>query len=104
MRTIALGLLALALAAGPALAQAPLAFGDVDTDGNGELSFAELKAVWPDLAEDEFARADLDGSGGLSIEQLSALQPSTMPAPGAAPTPPPPGPATPAPALPEGGE
>lgn len=88
MRKIALGLFALAFAAGPALAQAPLAFADVDSNGDGLLSFNELQAVWPDLTQAEFNRADTDGTGGLTIDQLSALQPSAMPAP----VPPPPGP------------
>lgn len=92
MRKIALGLFALTLAAGPALAQSPLAFSDVDTDGDGFLSFVELQAVWPDLTQEEFDRADTDGTGALSAEQLAALQPSTMPAPEAAPVPPAPGP------------
>jgi hypothetical protein len=68
----------LLLAATPAFAQAPLNFADVDTDASGELSYAELQAVWPDLTEDEFNTADLDGNGSLSIDELNGLQPSTL--------------------------
>lgn len=87
MRRIALGFVALTLAASAALAQTPLTFADVDLDGNGELSFEELTAVWPDLTQDEFNRADINMSGGLSPDELNALQPSTLPAPSEAPAP-----------------
>lgn len=83
MRKIALGLVALTLASSAALAQAPMSFTDVDIDGNGELSFAELQAVWPNLTQEEFAAADTDGSGGLTPDQLNALQPAAVPAPAA---------------------
>ncbi|WP_131798336.1 hypothetical protein [Devosia elaeis] len=85
MRRIALGLAALTLAASAALAQTPLTFAEVDLDGNGELSFEELSAVWPDLTQDEFNRADVNMSGGLSPDELNALQPATLPAPTEAP-------------------
>ncbi|SMQ86129.1 EF hand [Devosia lucknowensis] len=82
MKKFVLGLAALAALSVPALAQAPLNFADVDTDGNGELSFVELQAVWPDLTQEQFAAADLDGSGGLNAEELNGLQPATLaPAP-----------------------
>lgn len=80
MRKIALGLAVLGLSAGVAFAQTPTNFADVDTDGNGELSFAELQAVWPDLTQDEFDAADVDGSGGLSVNELNTLQPAALPA------------------------
>jgi len=85
MKKTALGLFALTLLAAPALAQTPLTFADVDTDGSGELSFEELRAVWPDLTMDEFMAADLDMNGALSAEELNGLQPSTLPAPGDGP-------------------
>ena len=70
------------LATGAAFAQT--SFGDVDTDGNGELSFAELQGTWPDLGEAEFTGADADGSGGLTAAELGSLQAggtSSAPAP-----------------------
>ncbi|ODT68309.1 MAG: hypothetical protein ABS75_20985 [Pelagibacterium sp. SCN 63-23] len=85
MHKIALGLVALTLAATPAFSQAPLSFADVDTDTNGELSFAELQAVWSDIGQEEFDAADRDASGGLDPAELNALQPSTLPAPLEAP-------------------
>lgn len=81
MRKIVLGLSAALLVGASAMAQEPLTYAQVDTDGNGELSYEELKLVWPDLADTEFADADRDGSGGLSVEELNALQSSALPAP-----------------------
>ena len=81
MKKFALGVLALTIAAAPALAQTPMNFADVDLDASGELSLTELQAVWPDLTEEEFTAADMDANGSLSADELSALQPSTVPAP-----------------------
>ena len=80
MRKIALGLAIAGLTATAAFAQTPMSFGDVDTDGNGELSYAELQAVWPDIGQPEFDAADADGSGGLSADELNTLQPAAAPA------------------------
>ena len=71
------------LATGAAFAQT--SFGDVDTDGNGELSFAELQGTWPDLGEAEFTGADADGSGGLTAAELGSLQAGGASAPAPAP-------------------
>lgn len=81
MRALALGLAALAAALSPTLAQQPLTFAEVDTDGSGELSFEELIAVWPNLLQEEFDRADVNMNGSLSADELNALQPSTLPTP-----------------------
>ncbi|MET3927824.1 EF-hand domain-containing protein [Devosia sp. 2618] len=94
MHKIALSLAALALSASAVMAQTPTSFADVDTDGNGELSFVELQVAWPDLTQQEFDAADADNSGGLTPEELNSLQPSAIPAtpsgtldaPAAAPT------------------
>jgi len=80
MRKFALGLAVLGLATTTALAQTPIGFNDVDTDANGELSFAELQVIWTDLTQEEFDRADADGSGGLTPDELNALQPAALPA------------------------
>lgn len=80
MHKIALGLAVLGLATTAALAQTPTSFADVDTDANGELSFAELQVIWTDLTQDEFDAADADGSGGLTPDELNTLQPATLPA------------------------
>ncbi|MBD8066626.1 EF-hand domain-containing protein [Devosia sp. PTR5] len=74
---------------GAAVAQTPMAFADVDTDGNGTISFTELQAVWPTLTQEEFDAADTSGTGELTIEQIATLQAgagasATAPAPGGA--------------------
>ena len=80
MHKLALSLAVLGLSAGVAFAQTPTSFADVDTDANGELSFAELQLVWPDLQQAEFDAADADTSGGLSADELNTLQPAALPA------------------------
>lgn len=81
MRKIALGLMAASLFAAPAMAQTPLTFAGVDTNGDGRLSFEELQSVWPDLTQEEFSAADAESAGGLTPDQLNTLQPATVPAP-----------------------
>lgn len=85
MHKFALSLAVLGLATSAVMAQTPTTFADVDTDGNSELSFAELQVVWPDLTEQEFTVADGDGSGGLNVDELNSLQPPAVPAPAPAP-------------------
>jgi hypothetical protein len=80
MHKLALSLAVLGLSAGAAFAQTPTSFTDVDTDANGELSFAELQLVWTDLQQAEFDAADVDTSGGLSADELNSLQPAALPA------------------------
>lgn len=96
MHKIALGLAVLGLSATAAFAQSPTSFADVDTDANGELSFAELQVVWPDLTQAEFDAADADTSTGLSVEELNSLQPAAVPAPATPEAPPPAAPLDPA--------
>jgi hypothetical protein len=81
MHKFAMSLAALGLSATAALAQTPTTFADVDTDANGELSFAELAVVWTDLTEAEFNLADGDASSGLNVDELNSLQPATVPTP-----------------------
>ena len=80
MQKLALSLAIIGLTATTALAQTPTSFTDVDTDTNGELSFAELQLVWTDLTQQEFDGADADASGGLTPDELNALQPAALPA------------------------
>lgn len=81
MHKFAIGLVAAGFLATPALAQVPLTFADVDTNGDGMLSYEELSVIWPDLTQEEFAAADTDSTGGLTPEQLDTLQPSAVPSP-----------------------
>lgn len=80
MHKIAMSLAIVGLSASAAFAQTPTSFADVDTDANGELSFAELAVVWTDLTQAEFDLADVDASGGLNVDELNTLQPAALPA------------------------
>jgi hypothetical protein len=59
-----------ALTAGAALAQVTVE----DTDGNGSYSMEELMVAYPDLTEDLFGEIDADGDGEVSPEELTAAQ------------------------------
>lgn len=74
----------LALAQGPAL---PV-FADLDADGNGSVSLAELQAVIPFIMEEAFTAADVDGSGELSEEEFTALLSAAGPPAGGGGAPP----------------
>ncbi|MGR3760205.1 EF-hand domain-containing protein [Roseobacteraceae bacterium NS-SX3] len=63
------------IGAGAALAQpgfgphgARMSFEEIDSDGNGEISKAEMEAV----KEARFAAADANGDGKLSLEEMQA--------------------------------
>ncbi|MCL3882810.1 EF-hand domain-containing protein [Marivita sp. GX14005] len=45
-----------------------------DTDGNGSYSMEELMVAYPDLTEDVFGEVDADGDGEVSADELSAAQ------------------------------
>ncbi|ABF63714.1 Calcium-binding EF-hand [Ruegeria sp. TM1040] len=47
---------------------------EVDADGNGTLSFEELRLAYPALTEEVFAQVDLDASGGADLEEVIAAQ------------------------------
>jgi hypothetical protein len=80
MKKLMISVAALGLAASAAYAQADMSFAEVDTDMNGELSYAELAVAWPDLTQDEFDAADIDMSGGLTADELASIQ-GAVPAP-----------------------
>ena len=41
-----------------------------DADGNGEVTYEELKVVLPNFPEQAFNRLDKDGSGSLATAEL----------------------------------
>ena len=67
-----------------ALAATPLAFvsahaqtapeySALDTNGDGAVSLAEVKAALPDLTDEAIIAADADQDGNLSSEEYTAL-------------------------------
>lgn len=50
------------------------AFDQLDTDGSGGISFAEIQAAHPAVTAEVFAAADGDGSGDLSKDEFGALE------------------------------
>lgn len=61
----------------PAWAQA-----DLDTDGDGAVTFEEVQAVNPEVTMDEFAAMDINGDGVIDAEELSAAQAANQSADG----------------------
>ena len=47
---------------------------EVDANGDGILSIAEVQAVYPDVTTDQFSTMDLNGDGGLDAEEVVAAQ------------------------------
>ncbi|MBF9032553.1 hypothetical protein HKCCE3408_19310 [Rhodobacterales bacterium HKCCE3408] len=45
---------------------------DIDTDGDGLVTYEELLAVLPDMAEEDFAALDVDASGALDEAEISS--------------------------------
>ena len=43
---------------------------DVDTDGDGFASMAELQVIYPDLTEEVFQEIDTDGDGLVNDEEM----------------------------------
>lgn len=55
---------------------------EVDANGDGILSVAEVQAVYPDVTTDQFAAMDLNADGALDDgEVLAAQEAGLMPAP-----------------------
>jgi hypothetical protein len=48
-------------------------FATVDADKSGEVSFAELQLVLPNVQEEAFKTADADQSGGLSETEYATI-------------------------------
>ncbi|MBN2905876.1 MAG: EF-hand domain-containing protein [Rhodobacteraceae bacterium] len=61
--------LSLALAGGAAMAAE-----NMDTDGDGAVSFEEMLAVYPATTEEDFGTMDTDADGMLSAEELAAAE------------------------------
>lgn len=54
---------------------------EVDANGDGLLSIAEVQAVYPDVTAEQFAAMDLNADGGLDdAEVQAATEAGMMPA------------------------
>jgi hypothetical protein len=72
MRRVAVGAIVAALIAAPAFA---LSVSDVDTDGDGLVSYAEMTVNYPDLTEEDFGEIDTSGDGFVDESEIaSALE------------------------------
>lgn len=54
------------------LATMGIAQATMDMDGDGQVSFDEMLAAYPELTEEVFAVIDADASGGVSEEEMQA--------------------------------
>lgn len=77
-RFIALAVFA-AAACSSAFAGEKGSFADMDTNTNGTLSLAEVRAAVPSLTPETFATADADGNGELTRAEYDAWKASKQP-------------------------
>ena len=54
------------------------AVADVDTDGDGVVSFTEMLAVYPTLTEDGFSAVDTNGDGVVDDAEMTAAEQSGL--------------------------
>lgn len=71
MKTLSLALCTAALV-GTTAAFAAVA--DIDSDGDGVVSFTEMLAVYPTLTEEGFGAVDTNGDGVVDEEELTAAE------------------------------
>lgn len=67
-------MLKLAAAAGLLGASAAYAATEIDTDGDGMISFEEMLAVMPSITEETFLSVDDNGDGMVDETELAAAQ------------------------------
>lgn len=62
------------------IASTAFAMSDIDTNADDVLSLNELKAAYPEISEDQFARADANDDGVLTQQELAdAVQADVLP-------------------------
>lgn len=69
-RIAATSALVLTFAAGSAFAE----MAELDTDGDGMISYEEMIAAVPDVTEDTFASLDMNADGSLDSEEYAAAE------------------------------
>ncbi len=80
-KTFKMSTIALAAFCVPAFAMSAGA-AEVDANGDGILSVAEVQAVYPDVTAEQFSAMDLNADGALDDAEVQAAQEAgMMPAP-----------------------
>lgn len=51
---------------------------EIDINGDGMYSYAELQAVMPEITEDDFTSMDTSGDGLLDADEIASAQASGM--------------------------
>ncbi|MDQ2066877.1 hypothetical protein Q9295_10865 [Xinfangfangia sp. CPCC 101601] len=76
MKRLSLTLTAVALLAGPALAQETVVVNTmpvvVDSDGDGRYTVEDLRVVWVELSDDDYKVIDVDADGFVSEDELKS--------------------------------
>lgn len=68
MKKVLIGLVGLGMMTGAAMA----AVADLDSDGDGVVSFTEMLAQYPTLTEEGFGAVDTNGDGVVDEEEFTA--------------------------------
>ena len=77
MNKFALTVAALVTAISPALAMSDSAV-EVDTNGDGVLSLAEVQAVWPSVTAEDFETMDANADGSLDDTEIKTAEETGM--------------------------
>ena len=64
----------LTTAAALGLSSAAIASTDMDSDGDGMVTWEEVQAAAPDVTEDQFKMLDANGDGALDADEVSAAR------------------------------
>ncbi|MCF6443577.1 EF-hand domain-containing protein [Nereida sp. MMG025] len=60
------------------LATPVMAMTEIDTDGDGFLTLAEMQAAYPDMSEEMFTAIDTNGDGVVNAEEVSAAEDASL--------------------------
>lgn len=60
------------------LATPVMAMSEIDSDGDGFLTLAEMQAAYPDMSEEMFTAIDINGDGVVNAEEVSAAEDASL--------------------------
>jgi len=66
--------IAMGILAGSAIAASALSIDELDANGDGGLTFAEISSAHPEVTEAMFAEADVDADGLINAAELATAQ------------------------------